>query len=178
MSTALALAAIAVAVALSIVRSVQERRLRKRLDDRDKVVDRTIGEMRATMREYAGDVDQIYEWAQAWAAEDQAADQQADQALPVPDPLTGQPLPTAPPTPEQAAAEQAALDFPVGSDAQADDVVLVAETPPATSEAWPPPVDDPPTTEIPRVGAHRTDARATRAAGRALREGADEESTR
>lgn len=34
---------------------------------------------------------------------------------PVPDPLTGAPLPTEPPTPAQAAAEQAALDHPVGS---------------------------------------------------------------
>jgi len=33
----------------------------------------------------------------------------------VPDRLTGAPLPTEPPTPEQAAAEQAALNVPVGS---------------------------------------------------------------
>lgn len=31
-----------------------------------------------------------------------------------PDPLTGAPLPTAPPTPAQALAEQSALDVPVG----------------------------------------------------------------
>ena len=45
-----------------------------------------------------------------------------DPILPV-DPLTGWPVPTGEPTPEEAAAEQAALDYEIGDDDVVDDTV-------------------------------------------------------
>lgn len=72
-------------------------------------------------------LDYIDEPELAAAARQGVDEWRAKRAPLVPDPLTGAPLPTAPPTEAQAAAEQRALDVPVGAVEQVTHAQLLAE---------------------------------------------------
>lgn len=81
--------------------------------------DEVLEELKAALREADKEGGHTRQdlWRASGVARQTVYDALREQQPPVPDPLTGAALPTEPPSEEQAAAEQAALDHPVGQPA-------------------------------------------------------------